>query len=98
LILALLLPLSSCLTNPTQKAPLGSPKTEISRERAIEVGRTHVKFQPQSITAEKTTENGSPVWRVTFRGKPVSQVHPMGEILIVILDRNTGDVVSIAKS
>lgn len=97
-ILVLLVSLPSCLTTPTQKDPSGPPKNEISRERAIEMGRTQVKFQPKSITAEKTKENGRPVWRVTFRGEPVSQVHPMGEIFIVILDRKTGEIVSVAQS
>lgn len=98
LILVLLLSLPACLTKPAQQDASSSPKNEISRERAIEIGRTQVKFQPKTINAEKTTDNGHPVWRVTFRGEPVSQTHPMGEILIVILDRKTGEIVSIAQS
>jgi hypothetical protein len=98
LILVLLVSLPGCLTKPTHKDPSRSPKSEISRERAIEIGRTHVKFQPKSITAEKTTDSGRPVWRVTFRGEPVSQVHPMGEVFIVIVDRKTGEIVSVAQS
>lgn len=98
LILVLLVSLPGCLTKPAQKDASGSPKNEISRERAIEIARSHVKFQPKSITAKKTADNGRPVWRVTFRGEPVSQVHPMGEILIVIVDRKTGEIVSVAQS
>lgn len=98
LILGLLVSLAGCLTRRSQKDPSGSPKNEISRERAIEIGRAQVKFQPKSIAAEKTKDNGRPVWRVTFRGEPVSPVHPIGEIFIVILDRKTGEIVSVAQS
>ena len=98
LILAVLVSLPGCLTKPTPKNPSGSPKNGISRERAIEIARIHVKFQPRSINAEKSEDNGRPVWRVTFRGEPVSQVHPISEILIVLLDRKTGEIVSMAQS
>jgi MoxR-like ATPase len=32
---------------------------------------------------------GRPVWRVTFRGERIGQTHPMGETLIVTVDRTT---------
>lgn len=98
LMVLLLAFLAGCSRNPTQTDPSGSPKNEITRERAIEIGRTHVKFQPKSINAERTTDNGRPVWRVTFRGEPVSQAQPIGDILVVFVDRKTGEVVSVAKS
>ncbi len=97
-ILVLLVSLSGCFTKPIQKDLSGSPKNEVSRERAIEIGRTQVKFKPKSIKAERTRDNGRTVWRVTFRSEPASQVHPMGEIFIVIVDRKTGEIVSVAQS
>src|SRR6266705_2566326 len=97
-IFVLMVSLSSCLTKPIQKDLSGSPKNEISRKRAIEIGRAQVKFQPKSIKAERTRDNGRPVWRVTFRGEPVSKIHPMGEVFIVIVDRKTGEIVSVAQS
>ena len=98
LILAVLVSLPGCLTKPSSKNPSGSPKNEISRERAIEIARTHVKFQPKSINAEKTGDNGRAVWRVTFRGEPAGGGSPLREILMVIIDRKTGEIVSVAKS
>lgn len=70
---------------------------EIPRERAIALARRHLKFESRSVEAEKTEEQGRPVWRVTFHGAPVGQV-PFGDVLIVVLDRRTGEVVSIAMS
>jgi predicted small secreted protein len=70
---------------------------EISQERAIELARTHVKFEPGKIEAVKDTEENRPVWRVTFYGKSVSAVHP-GEVMIVTLDRKTGEVVALGMS
>lgn len=77
--------------------PKSTPK-EITRERAIEIARSQVSFQPTSIEAEKATENGRPLWRVTFRGPTVSQIHLHGELMIVSIDRQTEKVVSISKS
>ena len=71
---------------------------DITRERAIEIARPHVKFQPKSITADKIKDGGRRVWRVTFRGEPAGEGHPVGEILIVLIDRISGEVVSIAQS
>jgi len=70
---------------------------EISKEKAIELARQHVEFEPGNVEAVKDTEDGRPVWRVTFQGKGVSAVHP-GEVMIVVLDRKTGEVVSLGMS
>jgi hypothetical protein len=37
-------------------------------------------------------------WRVTFRGEPVGQVNAIGEIMIISIDRFTGEIVSVAQS
>lgn len=97
-LLLLLIPLMGCPHKSAQKVPPSNSPKEISRERAVEIARSHVKFQPKSLSAEKATENGRPVWRVTFRGEPAGQGGVMGEVMIVSLDRFTGEVVSIAQS
>lgn len=97
-MLLLLIPSMGCSHKSAQKVPPGNSPKEISRERAVEIARSQVKFQPKSISAEKATENGRPVWRVTFRGEPTGQGGVMGEVMIVSLDRFTGEVVSIAQS
>lgn len=70
---------------------------EISRERAIELARQHVTFEPGRVEAVQDTEENRPVWRVTFYGKGVTPERP-GEVMIVVLDRKTGEMVSLAMS
>ena len=76
----------------------GPSQTEISRERAIEIARPHVSFQPDSVEAERATSAGRAVWRVTFRGRLPGQPPPLFETMIVEVDRYSGEVVSIARS
>lgn len=71
---------------------------EIGEEEAVETAREHVDFEVRSVDAEKTTEQGRPVWRITFRGRPPGEGNAMGEVVIVILDRTTGELVSLAQS
>jgi hypothetical protein len=71
--------------------------SEISREKAIEIARQHVKFEPSRVEAVKADEEGRPVWRVTFYGPNTNAVHP-GEVMIITLDRRTGEVVELAMS
>jgi outer membrane murein-binding lipoprotein Lpp len=70
---------------------------EISRERAIELAQAQVSFQPLSVEAERAVEEGHRVWRVTLRGRDIGPGRPIGEIAIVILDRRTGEIVSLAR-
>lgn len=73
-------------------------RKEITRERAIEIARERIDFKPKSVKAVKAIEDKRKVWRVTFRGEPISKVHPMGETTIVSVDRLTGEIVSVSKS
>ncbi len=73
-------------------------RKEITRERAIEIARERIDFKPKSVKAVKAIEDKRKVWRVTFRGEPISKVHPMGETMILSIDRFTGEVVSVSKS
>lgn len=70
---------------------------EISKERAIELARPHLTFAARSVEAEKVTDQGRPVWRVTFRGESPGQGR-MGEFLTVSIDRRTGEMVSLGMS
>ena len=73
-------------------------QTEISRERAIEIAQPYVTFQPDSVEAERATSAGRAVWRVTFRGRLPGQPPLLFETTIVEVDRQSGEVVSIARS
>ena len=76
----------------------GDAAGEITREQAIEIARKHVSFEPRSIEAAAVKEDGRPVWRVTFRGRPPGPEHAMGEFQEILVDRRTGEVVSLAMS
>lgn len=70
---------------------------EISEERAVELAREHIDFEPGRVEAVKETEEGRPVWKVTFYGKGVDAEHP-GQVMFVVLDRKTGEMVSLGMS
>ena len=72
--------------------------TEISRDRAIEIARDRITFQPDTTEAAQTTSNGKRVWRVTFRGRLPGQPPGLFETAIVDVDRASGEVVSVARS
>lgn len=76
----------------------GAKDEEISREKAIEIARQHLTFEAKSVEAEQTTEQGRPVWRVTFRGREANPPHLMGEFLAVTIDRKTGELVTIGMA
>lgn len=71
---------------------------EINRERAIEIARAYVSFQPDSIEAVRTTSGARAIWRVTFRGRLPGQPPLLFETIIVEVDRQSGEIVSIARS
>lgn len=71
---------------------------EISRERAIEIARREASFQPDSIQADRTTSGTRPVWRVTLRGRLPGQPPGLFETAIIEIDRQSGEVVSIART
>ena len=75
-----------------------SVDSEISRERAVEIARTQVSFEPDAVEAERTTSGARDVWRVTFRGRLPGQPPELFETLIVEVDRQSAEIVSIARS
>lgn len=85
-------------TNPPSAQGSQPALKEISRERAIEIARERIDFKPKGVKAVKVIEENRKVWRVTFRGEPISKVHVMGKTMIVGVDRFTGEVVSVSKT
>jgi hypothetical protein len=71
---------------------------DITRERAIEIARSQVSFESDSIDASRETSNRRPVWQVTFRGRLPGQPPGLFEIMIVDVDRRTGEIVSVARN
>lgn len=76
----------------------GPSEAEITRDRAIEIARQQIAFQPDSTEAERTASNGRPVWRVTFHGRLPGQPPGLFETAIVDVDRSNGKIVSIART
>ena len=70
---------------------------EISRERAIEIARQQIDFEPGKVEAVQEIDQGRPVWRVTFYGKGVDAAHP-GHVSYFLIDRETGEIVSLGMS
>jgi len=85
----LLFGLSAC--SPT------SPSSEITRDRAIDLARQHISFEPTNIATETDSRQGRPVWVVTFRRADGSH-GGLGQFVEVTLDRRTGQLVTIAMS
>jgi len=77
---------------------VGPSSQEISRERAIEIARSQISFQPDSVDAERTTSNARPVWRVTFRARLPNQPPGLFETAVIEIDRRTGEIVSVART
>ena len=75
-----------------------SQETAITRDRAIEIARSHVSFQPDSVQAERAASSARPVWRVTFRGRLPGQPPGLFETAVIEVDRRTGEVVSTSRS
>ena len=88
-LIAAVLALGFACANPSEM--------EITKDRAIEIARTQVSFQPDNIEAERRTSNDRPVWRVTLRGRLPGQPPGLFESAIVDVDRRNGEIVSIAR-
>ena len=68
----------------------------IDRKAAIEIARKEINFEPKSIEAVKSTFDGAPAWEVTLRNTPAPD--PMGSVMFVTIDANTGKVVALARN
>ncbi len=76
----------------------GPSDAEISRDRAIEIARSRITFQPDTTEATRTTSNKRLVWRVTFRGRLPGQPPGLFETAVVDVDRSSGEIVSVART
>jgi hypothetical protein len=74
-----------------------SPSVDIPRERAIELARQHISFEPTSTSADTDSRQGRPVWVVTFRMADGSH-GGLGQFAEITLDRRTGELVTTAMS
>lgn len=70
----------------------------ITRERAIAIARTQVKWIPFDEAATRATSNGREIWRVTLKGRLPGQPPLLFETGIVEVDVRTGEVVSVSKT
>lgn len=70
----------------------------ITREQAIDIARKEVKFEPRQVEVLRDNEDGRPVWRVTFRGRPPGSSHSIGELMEIAVDRRTGEIVALSMS
>ena len=74
-----------------------SPSSQITRDRAIEIARQQITFEPTNASATMETRQGRPVWVVTFRRADGSH-GGLGQFAEITLDRETGQIVSLAMS
>ena len=74
-----------------------SPSSTITRERAIEIARSHVSFEPTSVDAEHAARQGKQVWLVTLR-RADGNHGGLGQFAEVTVDRATCDVMTSAMS
>lgn len=86
-VLAATLAVVACTAVPS------SPTTGITRERAIEIARSSVSFDPTSVDAQLARA----VWVVTFRRADGSH-GGFGQFAQVTIERSTGNVIRIAMS
>ena len=78
--------------------PAGPVESHVTRAQAIEIARQEVSFEPESTDAVFTTSDERDVWRVTFRGRLPGQPPGLFETMVVEVDADSGEVVSIART
>jgi hypothetical protein len=89
-VIAALVILVGCSTPP-------SPSSAITRDRAIEIARQHVSFEPTSTEIGTDVLQGKQVWVVTFRRADGSH-GGLGQFVQITVERSTGEVLTIAMS
>jgi hypothetical protein len=78
--------------------PAGPAESKITLDQAVEIARQEVSFEPESVGTERSTSDSRAVWRVTFRGRLPGQPPGLFETLIVEVDSDTGEVVSVGRT
>ena len=72
--------------------------TELTRDRAVDLARAQVSFEPFEIKARRTRTNGRQVWRVELKGRLPGQPPLLFETAVVEIDAVSGGVVSVART
>lgn len=70
----------------------------VSRERAIDIARQELSFEPDSVAAELETHDERQIWRVVFTGRLPGQPPGLFETRIVDIDAATGDIIGVART
>ena len=71
-----------------------APRAGITRERAIALAQTQVKWTPFEVAAVRATSSGREIWRVTLKGRLPAQPPLLFETAIVELDISNGEILS----
>lgn len=72
--------------------------TGISKQAAIDIARKQFDFAPLETEVEAVKEAGKDAWKVTLRGHPPGPKSPIGQFGEVVIDRETGDILSLSQS
>ena len=79
--------------------PSGDPSVPgIAQDRAIEIARQELSFEPDSVEAELLTSEARHVWQIVFTGRLPGQPPGLFETMIVEVDAASGKVVSIGRT
>ena len=77
----------------------GPAELRVTEAQAIEIARQEVSFEPDTVEAVLSTgEAERSVWRVTLRGRVPGQPPGLFETVIVDVDVDTADIVSISRT
>lgn len=75
-----------------------APGDGLSVEEAIGIATGQFDFEPRSLEAAQVEESGRPAWKVSLRGRPPEPGKSMGEFGEVVIDRETGEILTVAMS
>lgn len=92
----LLLTAPACASSSTPKASV--PPAAITRERAIAIAKSQVRWDPFDVQTKRFTTKGRQIWRVTLKGRLPGQPPLLFETAIVEIDAKSGEVVSVART
>ena len=76
--------------------PATTVETGIGREAAIALARAQVDFDPERTEAVEGQAEGRQIWRVTLQGRLPAQPPGLFHTVVVEIDQETGDILSLA--
>lgn len=74
------------------------PAIGVSMEEAVATAREQFDFEPRSAEVEAVEEGGRRAWKVTLRGRAPEPGVSMGEFGSVVIDRQSGRILTISMS